>query len=397
MLVILIAVILLILFFSYFVRISFGPKDTSITTDETTTEQEKTELEYLTEQAKYKSLEAFAQFALLKPRPYKIDGEFDDELLDRQGMEYRKFDSGTSTLQSIDINENNWKPEQCYDACEMNYSCTGWELKQNTKDQTCKLYELDNPKTGKSDNKTSGIIQRKSTNWLYDDLSRMPDDAVFFESVAKIVKIIKMSNSELNERADTILSNSLNIKYCFESDVTQQSKLDGKELSEDHEYRKMRELVLNIFEDAAGFFLFKSQMTKQNVALLLELLIIIGSLKDEGILSSKFTCKYEKAEKKFKNIAETYQDLQAKFDGFDVNASQAISLEEWIDAKKSSDDWDDETCENQTELVEKYTTEFAEIDTDGDGFITFQEYLDFKLESSDLPDSKNLDKDCCDA
>tara|TARA_Y100000389_G_scaffold171916_2_gene179911 strand:+ start:45 stop:1433 length:1389 start_codon:yes stop_codon:yes gene_type:complete len=259
MLLTIIAVILLVAFFSYFVKVRFvfnkqkNPDDV-LGADDSNNMEVSTVDEAMLQNIK-NQFYIFANFALLQKRPFtQIDisePKSNNNLITNIGdneNEYN-FNAVSNSKNTTSV----YSKEQCYDSCnndEMGI-CNAWEYDSESK--TCNKYQIQQRPQGKvntNENVSYGFIRRSPDMWAIKDESGLPDSKKFFHSVARMVVQLNDAPRELKNRAESVL-NATHVKYCY-----MDTPLDSVEDPLLESYIQSRNEAMSSLEKACDYFMF---------------------------------------------------------------------------------------------------------------------------------------------
>ena len=211
MLLAIIAIVSLIIFFSYFVKInlSFPSKYDNSKKKRKVEEEIEPESASFAEykQMRYQFLN-FAKFFLLVKRPYGLQSELDLEMGETGNINGRARGEQSSG-----------NPEGCQHVCSSDPTCNAW--KYNSIDGKCKKYKIDDrgDVTINEDGEDQiGYVFRAKDKWAVEDLSNLPADKDSFKAIADMVLKLNCKMPELRKRANRVVS-SPNVRYCFEKRI----------------------------------------------------------------------------------------------------------------------------------------------------------------------------------
>ena len=231
-----IAVIVLVLFFSYFLKIKINVGDKNEKKDD---KIEGEKLPSSSSQARYEESRyaflKFAEFVLLKKRPFGLNTiEPDDDV------------KGTISGDSRG-NQGAGSSAGCKNICLNDPECNAWQYSPN--EGKCQKYNIKNReqiKTTSSGDNIGYIFRPKDTDWAVQDLSGLPTEAKFFKAVANTVLRLNCKIEKLRNKATQVMSTS-NVRYCYEKEVTSGNP---------DEYLRERDDAISLLEDATQFFIF---------------------------------------------------------------------------------------------------------------------------------------------
>ena len=241
MLLTIIAVISLIFFASYFVKIKINKPKRSPRVGGTFVKAEEimppsSDLALYAEK-RYEFF-SFAEFFLMYKRPYGLVGDVDI-----------KFGEKGSITGSSRGGQGSGGPEGCRAICTNDPSCNAWQFE--SADGVCKKFNVNKEgevEKNDEDSDEIGYIFRPEDSWAVDDLSGLPQDKETFQTVANFVVQLNCKDAELQKRASNVLVNS-NVKYCFEKELTQDGLLP-------EEYSNAMEEAMKKLENSLAFFIF---------------------------------------------------------------------------------------------------------------------------------------------
>lgn len=238
-----IAVIVLVLFFSYFLKIKTNV-GYEIEKKIDKIEEEKlpsSVIQAQYEQSRYAFLK-FAEFVLLKKRPFGFKNELHDD--DVKGT--------ISGATDIGIQTSVLSRDGCKTACLDDPLCNAWKY---SPDQSCHKYQIDDDNQYKKEESSTdyiGYIFRPSdSNWAVQDLSKLPTSADFFRAVANTVLALNCKIEKLRNKASQVISAS-SVRYCYETEVSSNS-------TESEEYKSARDEAISSLEHATKFFIFSGE------------------------------------------------------------------------------------------------------------------------------------------
>ena len=238
-----IAVIVLVLFFSYFLKIKTNV-GYEIEKKIDKIEEEKlpsSVIQARYEQSRYAFLK-FAEFVLLKKRPFGFKNELHNDGV--KGTISGATDKGIQT--SVPSRDG------CRTACLSDPLCNAWKY---SPDKSCHKYQIDDDNQYKKEESSTdyiGYIFRPSdSNWAVQDLSKLPISADFFKAVANTVLALNCKIEKLRNKASQVISAS-SVRYCYETEVSSNSE-------ESQEYKLARDEAISSLEHATKFFIFSGE------------------------------------------------------------------------------------------------------------------------------------------
>jgi len=238
-----IAVIVLVLFFSYFLKIK---TNVSYENEKKIDKIEEEKLPSSVNQARYEESRyaflKFAEFVLLKKRPFGFISELpgDDDVKGRiSGGNLRGEQEGVTSY------------DNCKSICLDDPLCNAW---QYDTDQKCNKYKINSStniiQEEGSANNIGYIFRPSDSNWAVQDLSGLPISAEFFKAVANTVLTLNCKIEKLRNKASQVISTS-NIRYCYETEVSS----DGASAA----YISARKEAISSLEHATKFFIFSGE------------------------------------------------------------------------------------------------------------------------------------------
>ena len=392
MLLAIIAIVSLIIFFSYFVKINlrFPSKYDNLKKKRKVEEEIEPAPASIAvyKEMRYQFLN-FAKFFLLVKRPYGLQSNVDLEMGETGNI------NGTERGE-----QNSGNPKGCQHVCSSDPTCNAW--KYNSTDGKCIKYNIDNrgDVTISEDVEDQiGYVFRPKDKWAVQDLSNLPADKDSFKAIADMVLKLNCKMPELRKRANRVVS-SPNVRYCFEKELT----TDG--LSP--EYILARDEALKSLETSMKFFIFSGDSGdfQHKVELSLLMAKIYQNMSEQLVLYSDnehLSDAIEEASNDLLNYYDFYNLVKTYFDNnFDKNHNNVITKEELLEVFKDmmfngqnlegdagifeeySSIFDKDTCfslESIRELVDKF---FDQFDRNYDGVISLYEILSNK----DIPKPK---------
>lgn len=388
-----ISIIILIIFFSFFIKVKFStttkrsPDDVSdlsgnyVFNDITSSDVARfNEMKF--------AYHHFANFVLLEKRPFEernFSGEQTTNMLitsegDKTKNYQFKNPSSVTTIQDS-------SKSACYDMCSNDPygACNAWKFDEN---QTCNLYkrltEPPIPDSQKSDNVYYGYIRRAGDEWALNDLSELPNSKTFFKETAKLVSEFGGAPLELTTRADNIIGNDT-IPYCYRTEPTE----DKDAGSEYQKYIDERTSVFESFEKVCEYFLF---MGNNNIANNVEFIrYAVGCTKilnefyeqnNNNSFGTLFTDGfYAYIQKAFfyfldySTLSDTMYELFYEADIMKEHDGYVTKQELYDFLKKGADSSAYEDCtEFEEELEKKVDNIFISYDLNNDGKLSFSEF-----------------------
>jgi len=381
MLLAVIAIVSLIIFFSYFVKInlSFPSKYDNLKKKQKVEEEIEPESASFAvyKQMRYQFLN-FAKFFLLVKRPHGLQPDIDLEMGETGNINGKPRGE-----------QNSGNPEGCQHVCSSDPTCNAW--KYNSIDGKCKKYKIDDrgDVTINDDGEDQiGYVFRSKDKWAVEDLSNLPADKDSFKAVADMVLKLNCKMPELRKRANRVIS-SPNVRYCFEKELTTDGLSPEYMLARDEAIKSLEaSMKFFIFSGDSGDFHHKVEFsllmakTYKNMSERLQLYTDNAHLSnaiDEA--SSELMEFYQ-----FYNLVKTYFDQN-----LDKNQNSVITKDELLEVFKDMmlngqnlegdifNDadlmFDQDTCfslDSIRELVDKF---FLKFDMNHDGVISLYEML----------------------
>lgn len=380
-----IAIIILVFFFSFFIKIKFASTKKRSVDDVNDYISENTmpssDLARLNEM-KFAYLH-FANFVLLEKRPFseKLPDNADNMLITSTGDSSNKYDFSDKSDRETTFSGKT--KQECYNLCNDDSLgvCNAWTF---TTDDQCVNYRLTNRPNiygNGSDGKTYGYIRRSADDWAIKDLSELPTTKTFFKETAKIVNSFANAPSELKTRASHVASNE-SIPYCYRTEPTVNTN-DGNEYQK---YVDERTEAIETFEKVAEYFLF---MGNNNIADNLEFIqYAVGCTKilnefykknNNNSFGDLFSTNFFGMVKNafhffldYSNLSDSIYDVfyeQSNGDGFITSKG----LFDYLYNENSSKEGVD--CkEIEEEISQTVNDIFNNVDLDGDGKISLAEF-----------------------
>ena len=255
-----IAVIVLVLFFSYFLKIKINVGDKKEKNDD---KNDKEKLPSSSSQARYEESRyaflKFAEFVLLKKRPFGLNSMDDNSKGTISGDSRGNQAAGSSG--------------GCKNICLNDPECNAWQYSSN--DGKCEKYNIQNReqiKFSDSGDNIGYIFRPKDSDWAVQDLSGLPTKANFFKAVANTVLRLNCKIEKLRNKATQVMSTS-NVRYCYEKEVTSGSP---------DEYLRERDEAISLLEDATKFFIFSGDTKEypEQIECSLYFSIIVENMKN---------------------------------------------------------------------------------------------------------------------
>ena len=382
MLLAIIAIVSLIIFFSYFVKINirFPSKYDNLKKKRKVEEEIEPAPASIAvyKEMRYQFLN-FAKFFLLVKRPYGLHSDVDLEMGKTGNVD------GTSRGEQLDIET----PKGCQHVCSSDPTCNAW--KYNSIDGECKKYQIDGRGDVTIDDDKQdeiGYVFRPKDKWAVEDLSNLPADKESFKAIADMVLKLNCKMPELRKRATRVVS-SPNVRYCFEKELTTDGLCPEYILARDEAIQSLEtSMKVFIFSGDSGDFQHKVEFsllmakTYKNVSERLQLYSDDAHLSNAIDEASAELLEYYQ----FYNIVKTYFDTN-----LDKNMNSVITKEELLEVFKDMmlngqnlegeifEDGDlmfnEDTCfslDSIRELVDKF---FYKFDMNNDGVISLYEML----------------------
>jgi len=370
-----IAVIVLVLFFSYFLKIKINVGDKNEKKDDKIEEEKlpssSSQARY--EESRYAFLK-FAEFVLLKKRPFGLNTiEPDDDV------------KGTISGDSRG-NQGAGSSGGCKNICLNDPECNAWQYSPN--EGKCQKYNIKNReqiKTTSSGDNIGYIFRPKDTDWAVQDLSGLPTEAKFFKAVANTVLRLNCKIEKLRNKATQVMSTS-NVRYCYEKEVTSGNP---------DKYLRERDDAISLLEDATKFFIFSGDSAEfpEQMECSLYFSIIVDNIKNLLFESnSNLKSAVIKAANELKPHYNDFVTVRDFFDSrLDKNYNSSIDRSELKDvyeqALKSGqgvamDVIDSELslkmddCRNEDSIQGLVEMFFSKYDSNGDGLVHLHELLE---------------------
>ena len=386
-----IAIIILVFFFSFFIKIKFAStKKRSVdnVNDDYISENTmpSSDLARLNEM-KFAYLH-FANFVLLEKRPFSEklpDNNADDMLITSTGDSSNKYDFSDKSDRETTFSGKT--RQECYNLCNDDSLgvCNAWTF---TTDGQCVNYRLTNRPSiiNGSDDKTYGYIRRSADDWAITDLSELPTSKTFFKETAKIVNSFANAPSELKTRASHVASNE-SIPYCYRTEPTDISG-GGNEYQK---YKDERKEAIETFEKVAEYFLFMGNNNIANNVEFIQYAVGCTKILNEFYIKNNnnsfggfgdlfSTNFFEMVQQAFhffldySNLSDSMYDVfyetdrQSNEDGFITRKE----LFDYLYNKESNEGGDCREIEEQ--ISERVNDIFNNVDLDGDGKISLAEF-----------------------
>ena len=367
-----IAVIVLVLFFSYFLKIKINVSDKKEKKDDKNDEEKlpssSSQARY--EESRYAFLK-FAEFVLLKKRPFGLNNMDDDAKGTISGDSRGNQGAGSSG--------------GCRNICLNDPECNAWQYSSN--EGKCQKYNINRReqiKTTNSGDNIGYIFRPKDSDWAVQDLSGLPTEAKFFKAVANTVLRLNCKIEKLRNKAIQVMSTS-NVKYCYEKEVTSGNPDD---------YLRERDDAISLLEDATQFFIFSGDNAEfpEQIECSLYFSIIVDNIKNLLFESNNnLKAGTIKAANKLKPHYSSFVTVRDFFDSrLDKNYNSSIDRAELTDvfekALKSGQgiamdiidselslEMDD--CRNEESIQGLVEMFFSKYDTNGDGLVHLHELL----------------------
>tara|TARA_B100000902_G_scaffold355534_1_gene368518 strand:+ start:3307 stop:4524 length:1218 start_codon:yes stop_codon:yes gene_type:complete len=393
MLLTIIAVIALIFFASYFVKIKINKpqrqgKGGGVWVKSEEVPPPSSDLALYAEK-RYEFFE-FAEFFLLYKRPYGLVDDIDLSLGDKGSINgSSRGDQGTGG------------PEGCKAICINDPSCNAWQFE--SADGLCKKFNVNDEGEVERNSEESneiGYIFRPEDSWAVDDLSGLPQDKETFQTVANFVIQLNCKDAELKKRASNVLVNS-NVKYCFEKELSQDGRLP-------EEYVLAKEGAMKSLENSLQFFIFSGDSgdfpNKAEFSLLAaKIFLSLESylFEDDSYRKSAIL----DASNELISFYEDYYLLKTYFQtSLDRDNSDSITKDELVEVYREAietgqninseligDEFiSTDTCLNTDNIVQLVALFFSKYDLNQDGLVSLQELLS----SKEIPQPKFVLESC---
>ena len=373
-----IAVIVLVLFFSYFLKIKINVSDKN---EKKIDKNEEEKLPSSSSQARYEESRyaflKFAEFVLLKKRPFGLNTIDDDAKGTISGDSRGNQGAGSSG--------------GCKNICLNDPECNAWQYSPN--EGKCQKYNIKNREqiaTKSSGDNIGYIFRPKDTDWAVQDLSGLPTEAKFFKAVANTVLRLNCKIEKLRNKAIQIMSTS-NIKYCYEKEVTSGNPDD---------YLRERDDAISLLEDATKFFIFSGDNSEfpEQIECSLYFSIMIDDIKNLLFESNQnLKAAVLKAANQLKPHYNHFVTVRDFFDSrLDKNYNSSINRSELtavyeqalkskqgvaMDVIDSELSLEMDDCRNEESIQGLVELFFSKYDSNGDGLVHLHELL----ESYEIP------------
>tara|TARA_B100001113_G_scaffold352982_1_gene355897 strand:+ start:4710 stop:5909 length:1200 start_codon:yes stop_codon:yes gene_type:complete len=390
MLLAVIAIVSLIIFFSYFVKINlrFPSKYDNLKKKQKVEEEIEPESASIAvyKQMRYQFLN-FAKFFLLVKRPYGLQPDVDLEMGETGNINGKaRGEQGAGN------------PEGCRHVCSSDPTCNAW--KYDSIDGKCKKYKIDDrgDVTINDDGSDQiGYVFRAKDKWAVEDLSNLPADKESFKAIADMVLKLNCKMPELRKRASRVIS-SPNVRYCFEKELTTDGLTQEYILARDEAVKSLEtSMQFFIFSGDSGDFQHKEEFSLLMAKVYTKMSDKINLFEDNAHLSSAIDVASSELMEfyQFYNLVKTYFAHN-----LDKNQNSVITRDELLEVYKDMmlsgenldgeifDDGDlmfnEDTCfslDSVREMVDKF---FEKFDMNRDGVISLHEMLS----SRDIPKPK---------
>lgn len=365
-----IAIIILIIFFSFFIKVKFtstSTKPSQHTIGDTLENNDippaSSDIARLNEM-KYAFLH-FANFVLLEKRPFleNVPVDLDNMLLE---TESKTIVSDVSTQQ------------QCEDLCVNDRfgQCNGWTFNSNSNECTnSKVTGIKN-NNNPDENLKQGFVRRSGDNWAIDDISKLPTTNKLFKETAKLVLLFGGAPSELTQRANNVISN-MNVSYCYRDEP-----FSGEDDYKYITYVKQRKDAIAAFENICIYFLYIGDNhianNKKFVQYAVACTRILGELNIfSDIFSETFSEIIEEGFSFFNEYTGVSDNIYDMFYNSDIETENDgyITKNELFDYLYKKAMVDSTDCDALKEDIKKQVDEiFAKADDNEDGKISFSEF-----------------------
>ena len=393
------AIIALVLFMSYFIKIKVNFGEEQENRDDVSKEGTPTSVAIANYEQNKAVFISFAQFFLMSKRPYGY----------KNGIETLSNTKGTISGGVDRGKEGAGSSQGCNTICLNDPSCNAWEYSEGE----CKKYTISDPghikitdlngTSGQGSN--IGYIFRPNTDtsWAVSDLSGLTTEHDAFKAVANAILKLNCNEKDLLQRASTVAA-SVSVKYCYESELTKGSVSD--------DYITERDKALKNLEDAAQYFIFSGDSgdipDKTELSLLFAM--IVDVMKDDlyktnnhlknAILNAVDELKVYSAEF---NLVKGFFDRE-----LDKDSSSTVDRQELSDVYReviqAGESWSADTigaafsinagdCVNESGIGDIVDQFFALYDLNGNGLVTLGEIL----ASTAIPTPKYVAQVCSDS
>tara|TARA_B100000902_G_scaffold375783_1_gene406136 strand:- start:834 stop:2393 length:1560 start_codon:yes stop_codon:yes gene_type:complete len=385
---IIVAVISLILFFNYFLKIKIDWNNKiklKKSKSRLLTQKEKEDIPASVSLAYYEQNRAlflvFSKFFLLVKRPYGIKYDLDN-ITNEKGEITGIKQGGQQTMNKTGCNR----------VCSEDPKCNAWQYDGDhcQKYNVSKVEDIKRYQKGETEKQDDiGYIFRPDdSSWVVSDLSGLSTNKDVFKAVADMVLRFQPKDSGLRSRASTVAA-SVSVKYCYEKEVTSDVPSD--------EYLTQRQEALTALENAAKFFIFTGDSgeypNKTELSLYFALLVDV-MLKDLYIDNPHLKSAIKSAIGTLKKYYIDYILLRNYFDNsLDKNRNGKASRDEIAQLYREAIETGKENllnneifqqelvidasgvCLNNNRIMNLVELFFTEYDSNRDGFVTLQEIL----------------------
>ncbi len=393
------AIIALVLFISYFIKIKVNLGEEQENRDDVSKEDTPISVAIANYEQNKAVFISFAQFFLMSKRPYGY----------KNGIETLSNTKGTISGGVDRGKEGAGSSQGCNTICLNDPSCNAWEYSEGE----CKKYTISDPGhinitdlTGTSGNGSNiGYIFRPQTDtsWAVSDLSGLPTNHDVFKAIADTVLKLNCREKDLLQRA-SIVAASVNVKYCYETELTTGNLSD--------EYITERDKAIQNLEDAAKYFIFTGDSGEypNKTKYSLSFAILVDVMRDNLYkTNSHLKNAILEAVDELKVYSADYHLVKDFFQReLDKNNNSTVDRQELTDLYReviqAGGSWSAEIigsafsisaaeCVNESgisNIVERF---FADFDLNGNGLVTLEEIL----ASTAIPTPKYVAQVCSDS
>ena len=409
-----IAILLLVIFFSFFIKVKFlrqkksNPDDVSEYTSDITNDGISSLDLSLLKQMKLHFFR-FADLALVEKRPFSVvmigpDKNANNNLLSSSGDSVNSYTFDNTNYNSKSTNYSISSAEKCYNICKDDPmgQCNAWKYSSNE----CSKYTLNEKPgfTSVNNENTYGYIRRSPDNWAIKDESGLPSSKKFFKATAKLVNKMGGAPRVLGGRSDRILANE-NVTYCYRDEP-----ISGDSDDLIKKYREVKAEAIKDLEKVCEYFMFMGNNTLANSIQYIEYAVlcseILAEFKNpngsdifpidyvgntggvngdcddtEGLFTEEFCEIIKVAYKFYHDFSKSREEVHELFfnDELNLDNNDYITRDELINYiyKKLIAD-PDETAGNCEEILEQVKEDvgaiFAIVDSNKDDKISFTEF-----------------------
>lgn len=361
-----IAILLLVIFFSFFLKVKFVRQkkknldDVSEFSSDITNDGVSSLDISLLKQMKLHFFR-FADLVLLEKRPFSAvsindaDETANNNLLSSNGDNTTSynFEQNYST-KTLDSNVEN--PQVCYELCngDPTGQCNAWKYSNNNE---CSRYIINNkPNLSNPDGSTYGYIRRSPDHWAIKDESGLPSSKDFFKSTAKLVTKLGGAPRLLKSRSERILANE-NVQYCYRD-----NPISGENDNLILKFREVKAEAMKDLEKVCDYFLFMGNNGLANSAQYIEYAVLCTNILAEfknGDGSDIFPTEFIGANQAYG----------------DCNNADGIFTDEFCEVIKVAFKFFHDYSISRDVLTELFFNE--ELNTDYDGFVTKDELFNY--------------------